>query len=365
MWLKQLTLENCRIIKHCALELSARTNVFIGGNGSGKSSLVEGLCILSRGRSFRTPRIAEVIRRGADQLIVRGRIVNQQTGREYPLGISKGSQHTHIRINHADIHQQAELSRHLPLTIIHPETVDLLAGSPVQRRALLDWIAFYREPEFHQDWKTYQRILKQRNVCLRESKQAYALAYWTEQFVPLQQRIYGYRERALHALQAALQTLNVLLNPIGEVQLQLTRGFPASIALSDKDQLLHFLRSKEEQEKRYGVTLYGVHRSDILVLLNDTAAAKTASRGQLKLLGIALLLAQSMAILQEGENRGIIVIDDLASEVDNDNQQLLYQVLQGTQQQLIITETRPPSPDYLPTDSLQFHVKQGECLLSD
>jgi len=360
VWLQQLSIENCRLIEQSQLALAKQANVFIGDNGSGKSSLIEALCILSRGRSFRSPRIREVIRQGADTLTVTGRIYDQASDRLYPIGISKNGQKTRIRINHGDVQQQAELSRHLPLTVMHTDTVDLISGSPVQRRALLDWIAFYREKEFHNDWRNYQRILKQRNVCLREPQQHYALSYWTEQFVLLQPRILQYRQRALQALQTALQQVEAMLARTGALSFALQTGLPAQLDAANSEALLAYLREKEQQEKRYGASLYGAHRSDLQVFLNGQMAAKTASRGQLKLLGIALLLAQSMAIAHDDTNRGIIAFDDLASELDSDNQQLLYQVLQSTQQQLIITGTRLPALNDLPKETRLFHVKQGQ-----
>lgn len=360
MWLQQLSIENCRLIEHSHLSLAQQANLFIGDNGSGKSSLIEALCVLSRGRSFRSSRIREVIRQGAETITVTGRIYDKALDRSYPIGISKNGQKTRIRINHSDVQQQAELSRHVPLTVMHSDIVDLVSGSPVQRRALLDWIAFYCEKEFHSDWRNYQRILKQRNACLRDPQQYYALSYWTEQFVMLQPRILEYRQRALQALQAALQQVEVMLERTGTLSLSLQTGLPAQLQAEDSEALLAHLREKEPQEKRYGASLYGAHRSDLQIFLNGQVAAKTASRGQLKLLGIALLLAQSMAIAHDDANRGIIALDDLASELDSDNQQLLYQVLQGTQQQLIITGTRLPPLNDLPNDTCLFHVKQGQ-----
>ncbi len=363
MWLESLNVENCRALQQVALDLSAQCNVFSGDNGSGKSSLIEALCILSRGRSFRTPRIADVIRQQTAMLTVSGRVCvdNLQT---YPLGISKTTQQTRIRINHQDIYQQAELSRHLPVTVIHPDTIDLASGSPVQRRALLDWLAFYREPEFHKDWRSYQRIIKQRNSCLRELSQRYALPYWTDELIQLQPKINQYRQQALVALKNALQTLAALLEPLGFIELQLSTGFPNHVDTHDLSGLQRFFQDKQDFELRHGVSLYGAHRGDLVIYLNDQPVARSASRGQLKLLGIALLLAQSDAITQDRTKRGIIAIDDLASELDSVNQQRLYQVLSQSSQQLMITGTRPPPDHFLPNQTRLFHVERGHIGLA-
>ena len=100
-----------------------------------------------------------------------------------------------------------------------------------------------------------------------------------------------------------------------------------------------------------------------MITINDEPASRRASRGQLKLLGIALLLAQSEAISTTNTKRGIVAIDDLAAELDVDNQYLLAQVLQKTQKQLVITSTRQPLPEFLPPDAHLFHVEQGHIHL--
>jgi DNA replication and repair protein RecF len=362
VWLKQLNIENCRLITKWQLKLSPSTNLIIGDNATGKSSLLEALSVLSSGRSFRTPRIREVIRNGSEQLTVTGSIHDDVLQSEYPLGISKTAQTTRIRINHADVHQQAELSSHLPLTIMHPDSIAVLSGPPGQRRAMLDWVAFYRNADFHQDWKNYQRILRQRNSCLRDPQQRYALQHWTEQFIRLQPRIHHFRQQALAAMTSKLEddSVKTLFKEHGQLTIKLSSGFPAHIDSTDTEQLKAFFASRQAQETEQGMSLYGCHRGDIQVLLDGLPVAQFASRGQLKIFGIALLLAQSQAITTEGIKRGIIAIDDLASELDSDNQAMLYQVLRQTRQQLLITGTKAPDQAFLPEQNKMFHVEHGQ-----
>jgi DNA replication and repair protein RecF len=361
VWLSKVTVSNCRVIASLELELAPHANVLYGNNASGKSSLLEALAVLSRGRSFRTPRIAELIRQGEHELVVGARVEDGIGGSRYPVGISKSTQTTRIRINHADVQQQAELSSHLPLTLIHPGSVELVTGSPALRRAFLDWIAFYRFADFNQAWRNYQRILKQRNACLRDPRQRYALTQWTEQLIALQPVLYRYRVCALSALQTDLQISAALLANAGLPRLELGSGFPAAIDLTDLEQLQQFFRDKQEQELKQGFSLYGAHRADLHILLEGIPAVRVASRGQMKLLAVGLLLAQSHAAADAADKRGIIAIDDLASELDEQNQQALYNTLRTTQQQLIITGTHHEPLRQRFSDARVFHVKHGQA----
>ncbi|HPQ97074.1 MAG TPA: DNA replication and repair protein RecF, partial [Thiolinea sp.] len=265
MWLEQLSISNCRIIAQCELDLTPRANVFTGGNASGKSSLVEALVLLSRGRSWRTARPQELIRHGEDTLTVTGRIAGGAIHSSYPIGIARTGRETRIRINHADVRQQSELSSHLPLTVIHPDSVELITGPPAQRRALLDWIAFYRSADFHPLWKNGQRILRQRNACLRDPTQRYALGYWNEQLAQVIPEIQQQRQQALQALQETLQELAFPHAVVGRVGLVLGSGFPQGVLL-EQDNLLRFFQRHEEQELRAGTSLYGPHRVELQIL---------------------------------------------------------------------------------------------------
>ncbi len=366
MWLSRVAVTACRAVTSTELGLAQHANILYGDNASGKSSLLEALAILSRGRSFRTPRVAEVIRRGESELTVSARVEDGLIpGTHYPVGISKTTSVTRIRINHADVLQQAELSAHIPLTLIHPGSVELVTGSPALRRAFLDWIAFYRFQDFNLTWRTYQQVLKQRNACLRDVRQRFALGQWTQQLVALQPALYRYRLMALEALQVALQTAQVLLNAVGKPHLQLTTGFPGGIDVLDTDALKSFFQSKAEMEMKQGFSLYGAHRADLNILLDGMPATRVASRGQLKLLAVGLLLAQSHAVSETATKRGIIAIDDLASELDEHNQQALYNVLHDTRQQLIITGTRHEPLLNGIRQARVFHVEHGFVSLCD
>ncbi len=363
MWLDKVTISNCRVINHTEFTLGQYANVFYGGNAAGKSSILEALCVLSRGRSFRTPRIAELIARNSQELTVSARVMHGLAGMAYPIGIRKSTQASRIRINHADVQQQAELSTHLPLTLIHPGSVELITGSPALRRAFLDWIAFYRFTDFNLTWRSYQQVLKQRNACLRDPRQRYALDYLTKQLISLQVPLYRYRLQALTALLEALQITHSLLSTMGLLELQLHPGFPQAVDIFDSEAVAAFLREKQAAEFKQGISLYGAHRADLSISLDGIPAVRVASRGQLKLLAVSLLLAQSHAVSELVAKRGIIAIDDLAAELDEQNQQALYNVLRTTQQQLIITATRHESLLNGMQDVRVFQVKHGQACL--
>ena len=156
------------MIVSAKLILSSGINIIVGKNGSGKSSIIEAFSILSTGRSFRTRHISEVIHWKSDKLLITSSLL--YLNKISHIGIEKTQRETRIRINQCDIHSQAELSQYIPITTITPDSIKLITGSPSDRRRYIDWIGFYLLPDYYPLWKQHQRILKQRNACLKHKK---------------------------------------------------------------------------------------------------------------------------------------------------------------------------------------------------
>ncbi len=355
MLLEQLSISHCRIIEAAELALSPGVNLICGNNGSGKSCILEAVTILSRGRSFRSAQIADVIRHGEESMLIRAK--SSDGDNHFNIGIEKTRHSTRIRVNQQDLHTQAALSRFLPVSVIDPSSVELLTGSPALRRAYIDWIAFYLFPEFHKVWQSYRRILKQRNLCLRVPAYLSALPVWTDELIKAQIRIQDYRDRSLLVLEPQLNFLASALLENHCLSVELTTGFPKGVELSEEAQRT-FYAERRDSEIKSARTLSGAHRADLRVMFNQQPAQHTASRGQLKLIVIAMLLAQSRSIDIGHERKGIIAIDDLPAELDSDNKTRLLSTLRELDQQLLLTTTHPEIIPLHGSDRM-FHVKHG------
>jgi DNA replication and repair protein RecF len=361
VWIEKLTVQHCRVIDNAELTLSSGLNLIIGDNGSGKSSLLEGLYLLSRGRSFRTSRISELISHEHTSILSTARLAIDDSPLGVMLGIEKSSDNVRIRINKKTVKGQAELTRLLPVTLIHPEVVNLITGGPSIRRAFIDWIAFYLDDRFYDLWKRYQRILKQRNVCLRDASQRGSLSYWTQELIALQAPLHELRMQGLKKLEESIEHYQPVLWEGADLSLMLGTGFSADTDIQDKTVLVNVFDARQEQDIKTGNTFYGIHRADLNIKINDIPAAKSASRGQLKMLSILLLLAQSHSISGNIKGRGVIAIDDLAAELDDENRSRLLKTLLATGQQLLVTSTHEQldSLGLSGKNTKMFHVKHG------
>ena len=355
MWIEKLTVENCRLLKKVNISFSPKLNILVGDNASGKTSLLEALSLLSSGRSFRTSHISDVITHENESILVSAKTHSIDSSAQ--LGIQKSKNKSKIRINKKNIFSQAELSLHLPITVIHPNSIELITGSPKLRRAYIDWMAFYLYPDFHEKWKKYQHVLRQRNICLKSNKHRRSLNKWTEELIILQPYINEYRSNALNALKTEwIEITNHLFKNIN-FDIFYKTGFPENTPL-DNESLFNYYTERESYDIKIQRTSGGVHRADFKLLMDNKLAVETASRGQLKLLAISLLLAQSRTINNINKEKGILLIDDLAAELDNHNKQKLLDYLSTLNQQLIVTMTK--ASKYPDLEFKMFHVKHGD-----
>lgn len=356
MWIEKLIIRNCRCLFDVTVTFSPHINIIVGKNASGKTSLLEALNILSCGRSFRTSHISEVISYSKKYVLTSASVNKNST--MVTIGIEKTKKSTKIRINRKDIYSQSELSFFLPVTAIHPDSVDLITGPSIYRRSFLDRIVFYTFPDFYNLWKKYKHILKQRNLCLRLTEHRYALDDWTHQLVQIQPQINEYRQKTLELFLPFLEEISNYLFSDDLIFLDLSTGFPNSLILSEKS-LFELYKDKESYDIKTQRTNIGIHKADLKIHFNSVSAKESASRGQQKLLAISLLLAQSSAINSKGE-KGILLIDDLAAELDGVNKERLLSYLSSLNQQIIITSTK--DMDIKNIDSKVFHVKHGNII---
>jgi len=152
-----LFFEGVRNLEAATLELGANLNILHGENGAGKSSVLEAIHILSTGRSFRTRHIKNIIRHNQEKLTVSGAVLARDA--EKRIGVEKSPQKTTARLNRAPVQAISELSKVLPLVVLHPSSYTLLTGEPAKRRAFLDWGAFHQDTNFLGHWRAYSRAV--------------------------------------------------------------------------------------------------------------------------------------------------------------------------------------------------------------
>ena len=397
--IERLQISNLRNLTQVNLQ-STVCNVVIGANGSGKTSLLEAIFLLSRGKSFRHHQPKRYIQHHQNNTTVYARLNDSRT-----LAIQKQTDATTIlRLNQATVYNQSILTEQLPTLLIDPSTMDMLEQGSASRRQLLDWLVFHMKQGFHPQWVAYQRLLKQRNSLLKKTRQLTQvqlaeLKSWDKGLSNHAALIHHYREQVFTEWQPyfAKSVLQLLPSYAEQLSLSYNAGYDTNVALDVQ------LNERLEQDLQLGYTRIGNHRADIHVHWRSDntidnqptnkkvsssdhetlsklpalkeQAANVLSRGEKKLLITALRLSQLPLLLNDNKDSAsfdnnstsratpVVLLDDITAELDDRAIGILLSTLAQLPCQVFMTSLTDDIVhlvNELWSKPRLFHVKQGQ-----
>lgn len=338
--LTTLQLQHFRNIDQACLELGEGLNLIVGDNAAGKTAIIEALWTLASGRSFRTAKPQHLIQNQQAEFVVFCQLIQDQ--RTLKLGISRRLDKMTLKLNGEPLKTQAELSAHLPIQLLTPESHRLLEEGPKARRQFMDWGCFHQFRDFLPAWRQYQRALKQRNHALKKRLPAAQIQLWDTPLIESAAQIDHIRSDYIQQLSPYVIEFSQALMP--ELQslpdCQYAAGWPKNAA-----SYAELIRQNLSKDQLHGHTQYGSHRADIKFRFDNQEALLRLSRGQQKLFVCALLLAQACLYQKISQNTVIMLIDDLPAELDEHHRTTLLKLLDALDIQHILTST---SEDLIP-----------------
>ncbi len=347
--LTNLTILTLRNINSISIQTTPGINMIVGDNGAGKTSLLEAVHLLALGRSFKTRALKHIVQFEQHQSRV---ITTTQMGISIGVQIDVNRGLT-VRANNAPLNRLSELATQLPLQLIPADCHRFFEQGPRYRRQLVDWGLFHVEPQFNHHWQCYRKILQQRNAAIRRQKHTKEIQLWDDQLVSHAEKIASYRQEQLTALLAQFETIFSFLCPDYQsvtFSLHYQHGWGKSKNLAES------LRSAIKTDQKLGYTRLGSHAADWHFSMNNTNPSHIFSRGQQKLFYLALCMAQAKVKQQATNNNSLLLFDDINSELDNEHQQRVLQILSSLPAQSFITSTNTSLAD----SAMQtFHMKQG------
>jgi len=356
----ELAIGNLRNLAEQEVQAAAGLNWLYGANGAGKTSVLEAVAILARGRSFRKGGPRAWIGPQGKQARIVARV--RDGGRSIRLGVERSVGEWRGVVNGAPVRSLPEMSRHLPVVVFEPGAHELVEGGPEERRRYMDWGVFHVEHDFLEAWRRFARILRQRNAALRSGAGEATLNSLEPGYVEAAWRVGAYRERYVADLGADLKTIQPeLMAELEPVELSYARGWQRGVDLAQA------LRDGRARDRELGFTHQGPHRADLKIRTGEQAVRHLLSRGQQKQTALLLLLAQYRLWQARLEQTPVLLLDDLASELDLEHRQRVMGWLARDRGQVWITGTERPQPLQLArdTETRVFHVEQGRIQPED
>ena len=285
-------------------------NLIVGENAQGKSNLLEAIYFLFSGRSMRTKKLVNLIKNGTDYT----RLIGINNNEELEQFLS--TQNHLSKINKIP-KKLSEFWHKYPLITFIPSDVELIEGEPSERRRDLDIFLAQLDPNYIYLLREYNSALEQRNNLLKKSNfSKEELLVWDERILEPGENINKSRREAAKALNEQIFKIGNDLG-IGKLKLE----------LSQKEyDFAEMLCARIEIDKKLGHTSVGPHREDWFLKKDNLNISGKSSRGEQRMLMLALRLAQALCLADKKE-RPIVIFDDIFSELDQRNQDLILNYL--------------------------------------
>jgi DNA replication and repair protein RecF len=342
-----IQIENFRNLDSVSLKPDPVLNFMVGNNGAGKTSILESIVVLSRGRSFRTQQASELVGPVKNTFSVFAE-TEQVNGKCNRLGLERSGKHWKARKNGQDLPQISQLTRSLPLVLMEPNSHLLINGAPDVRRRFLDWGVFHVEQKFLEVWRRFSKTLRQRNAALRQG-QIEVIESIDEILSPLGSQLSQFREAYSRSISRETQSIVTDLSAgLSDITLEYQNGWGSDLY---RDALSKW----RERDLERGATSQGPHRADLVLMKGSAFARAVLSRGEQKILSAALLLAQAEFLKSQGESP-VVLLDDLASEFDGIHYRKVLEKFLETGGQVWVTGTR--ESEFAGSCSV-FHVEHG------
>ena len=325
MIIKSIKLFNFRNHSEYTLLCDNETSLIIGENGSGKTSVLEAIYILTRGKSFRATD-QEIIKHGEDFY----RIEIEYTNGKKNIVTYNGNNKTFITDKK---HRRLPKKNKYPVILFQPSDLNLISHSPSRRRDYFDHIFSQFDEKYSEDLLKYEKALKQRNELLKSDNFTKdSIFSWNILLAKYGIDLYSFRSKFIQEINSRI---NDIYHSIAENNDNIKIIYKTEVTNNDDNSYLKTLENNLIKDIHLGHTSFGIHRDDYIFEFNNKIADGSASRGESRSIILALKFIEAELIYQKTNLKPIILLDDVFSELDESRRKCLVKNFKNNQ--VIIT----------------------------
>jgi DNA replication and repair protein RecF len=324
--ISSIKVKNFRVHSHYETVFSDGVNIIIGRNGAGKTSIIEAIYISLSGKSWRS-NFDSIIKE--NQTWWRIDLENQNTIRTIKYDGQKS-----FEINHKK-HLKLPKESKNPLVLFEPDDLNLLYGSPNRRRRWLDRFLIDIDSSYSSVLNKFNKVLKQRNMLLKNQIDLDQLFVWDLQFADLASQVIAKRTDLISIIN---QKLPAEYKKVAGAKEKIELKY-SSDGANSKQQIINQLQKNHKLEIIIGNTSIGPQKHDVLFQFKNQPASAAASRGENRSI-IMTLKNIEYNIKTTKTTKPLILLDDIMSELDEQHQLNLLTNFKNSQ--VIITSVNLP-----------------------
>lgn len=315
MYLQSLSLINFKNYPEAQLDFSDGINVFTGDNGSGKTNLLDAIYYLCFCKSFLNPIDSQNVRHDERFFLLQGSFQKEEKEIEISCSVQQG-QKKKVKKNKKEYERLSEHIGLFPSVVISPYDTNLISEGSDTRRKFIDSIISQFDKSYLETLQRYNKVLDQRNALLKQFHdlrifENESIEVWDMQLIELGGIIHAKRHKFL-----------IDFIPVCQKYFNLIADHREEIRIEYRSQLNEAdfgaeLKSAERKDMYSGFTSVGIHKDDLIFLMQEQPIKKFGSQGQQKSFLIALKLAQFELISGLLEMKPILLLDDIFDKLDH------------------------------------------------
>lgn len=329
MNMTSMTVTDFRNLKSVTIEPQNGMNVFYGDNAHGKTNLLEAIWMMTGGKSFRGSKDKELVAFGAQKAEINAAFDAFHRRHTVNMTIDKKRS---ARLNGLPLTSVKRLTGHFCAVIFSPDHLTLVKEGPEGRRHFVDAACCQLRPMFMPVLADYTRVLTQRNKLIksvRSGEQPFddmLMDAFDERLAQSGAQVRRYRKEYIDLLMPyATHIYNGLSRGREQLALRYAPKEPTA------DELFDAVKAARQNDLKAGFTTVGPHRDDLEILIGDTSARLYASQGQQRSAVLSLKLAESSLLAASYDEKPIILLDDVMSELDSSRQEYIFNHIDGFQ----------------------------------
>lgn len=337
MKIKRFTAQNFRNIESCDIEFDDGVNLFIGNNAQGKTNVIEGIYLFSRGKSFRSSDDRDMIRFDTDGFRVS--LDYEDKDGDGSLEYACFGRQRLRKKNGYKLTKVSEMISSFRSVLFYPDNLELVKDGPDERRAFLNVAVAQCFPTYLDDYTRYKEALENRNKLLKMASKGFfvddgELRAWSISMAEYASYIYCKRIEYVKLLKSHTERIGLLLSDGKEkIDLEYKGGIDSFITEREevRDAYEDIFTRNVENEKIVGSSLYGPHRDDLIININGRAARAFASQGQQRSVVLSMKLAEGEVIKEIYGEYPVFLFDDVLSELDEKRRSFVIEGMENRQ----------------------------------
>ncbi len=358
--IKNIEFKNYRNFTTINKSFDNKINVLFGNNGCGKTNILEGISLISKGRGIRNSNLNNLIKREKENFLIKSNLEIQKN--EFDIKIFTENKNDKlkkiIKLNE-DISKDSLdfINQSISFLIFLPEMERLFQTSPSYRRNFLDRLIFSSRNDYNKLVNKYKKYLLERTKILQKNN---IDNEWLKQ-VEIEISSLG-----LEIFKLRLSQLNFINNNLDILKKEHNFQFNLELKIKDDffyneitfEKYLSILQDLRVHDIKFGGAKIGPHKSDIVAIINNDYEASLLSTGQQKTVVLMILLAQCNYLVNFKKINPILLFDEIGSHLDSNNRQILLDMINRFEIQFFLTGTDKDLFSFVSTNAEFYNITE-------